>query len=126
MDPVAAEQYGRMVAIHNQANQPGSEVVLGGRKDAFAAIMGPDRRGGVRCSGSTVKPKQFWGEASSSNRVSELTEEIEILKRRVAELEAQVAVLPPNRNNEGLEIDDVVLQQLLFCCTICDMERNNW
>ncbi|KAI3982495.1 hypothetical protein MKX01_031234 [Papaver californicum] len=103
MDPVDVELYGRMVAIHNQANQPGSEVVLGGRKYAFAAVMGQDRRGRVRCFGSTVKPKQFWGESSSSNRVAELREENVILKRKVAELEAQVAVLPPNRNNEGLE-----------------------
>lgn len=65
--------------------------------------MGPDRRGRVRCFGSTVKPKQFWGESSSSSRVVQLTEENAMLKRRVAELEAQVAVLPPDQNNEGLE-----------------------
>ncbi|RZC88421.1 hypothetical protein C5167_016223 [Papaver somniferum] len=65
--------------------------------------MGPDRRGRIRCFGSTVKPKQFWGESSSSSRVVQLKEENAMLKRRVEELEAQVAVLPPNQNNEGLE-----------------------
>ncbi|RZC75129.1 hypothetical protein C5167_050606, partial [Papaver somniferum] len=44
----------------------------GGRNDAFAVVMGPDRRGRVRCFGSTVKPKQFWGESSSSSKVVQI------------------------------------------------------
>lgn len=82
-----------MVAIHNEASQPGSGVVLGGRKDALAAILGPDRHGYVRCLGSTVKTKKFWGEQSSKKATDELKDENEKLKQRVAELEAQVAVL---------------------------------
>ncbi|KAI3856790.1 hypothetical protein MKX03_022404, partial [Papaver bracteatum] len=74
----------RMVEIHNQANQPGSGVILCGRNDAFAAVMGPDRRVRVRCFGSTLKSKKFWGESSSSSKVVQLTEENAMLKRRVA------------------------------------------
>ncbi|XP_026431882.1 uncharacterized protein LOC113329140 [Papaver somniferum] len=80
MDPVAAEQYARMVEIQKQANQPGSGVVLSGRSDAVSAVLGPDKRGRVRCLG-TVKPKEFWGDDASLSKAAELQSENDRLRQ---------------------------------------------
>lgn len=83
MDPVAAEQYARMVKIQRHANQPGPAVVLSGRNDAVSAVLGPDKRGRVRCLG-TVKPKELWGDDASPSKAEKLQSENDSLRQALA------------------------------------------
>ncbi|KAI3968069.1 hypothetical protein MKW92_019111, partial [Papaver armeniacum] len=89
-----------------QASQPGSGVVFSGRKGAVSAVLGPDKRGRVRCFG-TVKPKEFCGDDASPSKAAKLPsendslrqalaatkEDFEMATKRVLELETQFSTL---------------------------------
>ncbi|RZC56982.1 hypothetical protein C5167_015836 [Papaver somniferum] len=48
-----------MEEVEIQASQPGSDIVLQGRHDAFSQVRGRDKGGRVRCLGNGIKPKKY-------------------------------------------------------------------
>ncbi|KAI3934807.1 hypothetical protein MKW98_026215 [Papaver atlanticum] len=105
MDPEVAAELKEMEEVEIQASQPGSDIVLQGRHDAFSQVRRRDKGGRVRCLGNGIKPKKYWDEESSTNPTTDPNAEVLNLRQqlettiaelqaamqRIAELEALVA-----------------------------------
>ncbi|XP_026400483.1 cyclin-dependent kinase 9-like [Papaver somniferum] len=86
----------RMVDIQKQASQPGSGVVLSGRKDAVFAVLGPEKRG--RALAATKEDFEM-----ATNRILELETQFSTLMNLMMSRDQ----LQPNLNSEGLELSVV-------------------
>ncbi|KAI3940502.1 hypothetical protein MKW98_024909 [Papaver atlanticum] len=105
MDPEVAAELKEIEEVEIQASQPGSDIVLQGRHDAFSQVRGRDKGGRVCCLGNGIKPKKYWGEESSTNpttdpnaevlnlrqQLENTVAELQAAMQRIAELEAHVA-----------------------------------
>ncbi|KAI3956230.1 hypothetical protein MKW98_008748 [Papaver atlanticum] len=100
MDPEVAAELKEIMEVEIQASQPGSDIVLQGRHDAFAQVRGRDKGGRVRCLGNELQAAmQRIAELEAhvahhglgtANTVTPSTE-LQAAMQRIAELEALVA-----------------------------------
>ncbi|KAI3958147.1 hypothetical protein MKW98_020789 [Papaver atlanticum] len=83
MDPEVDVELKEMEGVEIQASQPGYDIVLQGRHDAFSQVRGRDKGGRVCCLGNGIEPNKYWSEESSTNPTTDPNAEVLNLRQQL-------------------------------------------